>query len=76
MEIIHATKLDGRNVRSTNKQGKTALKLAQARDMKPMGFVEAFQLMLDGIFAPKPGVPNDAAALATRVIWYSGSTVM
>ncbi len=55
VEIIHATKLDGHNIKSMNKQGKTALELAQARDVKPEGFVEAFQLMLDGIFAPKPG---------------------
>ena len=58
VEIIHVAKLDGRNIKSTNKQGKTALELAQARDMKPEGFVEAFQLMLDGIFALKPGSPR------------------
>ena len=43
-------------------------KIVQVHDMKPDGYMEAFQLMLDGIFAPKAGVPNDAAALATRVI--------
>ena len=42
VEIIHATKLDGRNIKSMNKQGKTAPELAQARYFKPERFVEAF----------------------------------
>ena len=58
VEIIHATKFDGRNIKATNKQGKTALEVAQARDTKPEGFVEAFQLVLDDIFAPKPSNPK------------------
>ena len=66
VEIIHATKLDGRNIKSTNKQGKTALELAQARDTKPEGFMEAFQLMLDGIFAPKPGSPKQRSAVGNE----------
>ena len=56
MEIIHATRLDGRNIESMNKQGKTAPEQAQARYFKPERFVEAFQHMLDGTPAPNSGV--------------------
>ena len=58
VEIIHAAKLNGRKIIPMNRKGKTALETAQARDTKPEGFVEAFQLMLDGIFAPKTGIPE------------------
>lgn len=63
VEIIHAAKLDGRNIAYMNKQGKTALELAHARDTKPEGFVDVFQLMLDGIFAPKPGSPKQRGGI-------------
>ena len=58
VEIIHATKLDGRNIKSMNKQGKIALEEVQARYFKPERFVEAFQRMLDGKSAPNSGVPR------------------
>ena len=67
VEIIHASKLDGRNIKPTNKQGKTALEVAQARDMKPEGFVEAFQLMLDGIFAPKLSRPKQCGGVGNEL---------
>ena len=57
---------DGRNIKSTNKKGKTALELAQARDTKPEGLMEAFQLMLDGIFAPKPGSPKQRSGVGNE----------
>ena len=66
VEIIHAAKLDGRNIKAMNKQGKTALELAQARDTKPEGFMEAFQLMLDGIFAPNPGSPKQRSGVGNE----------
>ena len=66
VEIIHAAKLDGRNIISMNKQGKTALELAQTRDTKPEGFVDAFQLMLDGIFAPRTGSPIQRGGIGSE----------
>ena len=66
VEIIHAAKLDGRNIISVNKKGKTALELAQARNTKPEGFVDAFQLMLDGIFAAKPGSPKQRGGVGNE----------
>ena len=66
VEMICAAKLDGRNIISMNKQGKTALELAQTRDTKPDGFVDAFQLMLDGIFVPKPGTPKERGGVGNE----------
>jgi len=47
--IIQAAKLRGIDINATNKAGKTALECAQSREVKPAGFVDAFQELLDNI---------------------------
>ena len=54
VEIIQATKLYGCNIKNLNRHGRIAFLIAQARGVRPEGFVEALQFMLDDIFAPKP----------------------
>ena len=75
VEIVHATKSDARNIKSTNKQGKTALELAQERDRNRRDSWKCFSSCWMASLLRNPGGPNNAAALATSVIWYSRPTM-
>ena len=58
VEIIHATKFDRFDIECLNRHGKIAFQIAQARSVRLKGLVEAFQPMLDDIFAPEPRSPK------------------
>ena len=60
VEIIHATEFDRCDIKCLDRHGKVTFQIAQARSVRLEGFVEAFQLMLDDIFAPDARSPKRA----------------
>ena len=59
VEIVHAAELKGIDIYATNRQGKTALEMAQNRQAKPDGFEETFESLLTSIRARGPLSPTD-----------------